>query len=177
MGIYRNEVLRLAADHPFARPLINSGRLSKPCTLDGSPLNTPDEDSFGPEMRPGSVCRDAPITIGGKADWLLRHLGNCFTLLVLGGEAEKAALSALQGTEDLQAITIGFDGDGALPSVRIEDAQGFMEQAYQLQPGTAYLIRPDQHVCARWRRLDAKRVVSAMERALGKQLVESGAGR
>jgi 3-(3-hydroxy-phenyl)propionate hydroxylase len=144
--------------------------------LDGSPLNTPDEDDFGPDMRPGSVCRDAPIITGGKPTWLLGQLGNRFTLLVYGGATENAALADLQGTQDLQLLTIGFDSDCGLPCRRIDDVQGFIEHAYQLQPGTCYLIRPDQHVCARWRRFAVKRVITAMQRALGKLLEESRMG-
>ena len=40
--IFRDAVLKLAKDHPFARRLVNSGRLSVPARLDDSPLNTPD---------------------------------------------------------------------------------------------------------------------------------------
>ncbi len=174
--VFRDEVLRLAADYPFARTLINSGRLSRPCTLDGSPLNTPDEDDFGPHMRPGSVCRDAPIITGGKPAWLLGQLGNRFTLMVHGGAAENPVLANFQGMQDLQLLTIGFDSDCGLPSRRIDDVRGIIEYAYQLQPGSCYLIRPDQHVCARWRRFDVNRVITAMQRALGKLLEETRMG-
>jgi hypothetical protein len=37
--IFRDAVLDLAEHHEFARPLVNSGRLSVPCVYDGSPLN------------------------------------------------------------------------------------------------------------------------------------------
>src|SRR6185436_2806414 len=39
---FRDAVLGLAKRHPFARALVNSGRLSLPATLSGSSLNTPD---------------------------------------------------------------------------------------------------------------------------------------
>ena len=41
--IFRNAVLDLAVHFDFARPLVNSGRLSVPCTYDGLSLNGPDE--------------------------------------------------------------------------------------------------------------------------------------
>lgn len=39
---FRNAVLNLAREHPFARGLVNSGRLSLPYVYADSPLNTPD---------------------------------------------------------------------------------------------------------------------------------------
>ena len=47
------------------------------------------------------------------------------------------------------------------------DAQGWMAKRYDAQPGTTYLLRPDQHVLARWRTLDSARLQAALARALG----------
>ena len=38
---------------------------------------------------------------------------------------------------------------------------------YDMQPGTVYLIRPDQHVAARWRRFDSSKARAALARCLG----------
>jgi 3-(3-hydroxy-phenyl)propionate hydroxylase len=43
-----------------------------------------------------------------------------------------------------------------------------MARRYDAKPGTAYLLRPDQHVLARWRSLDSARLQAAMARALGR---------
>jgi 3-(3-hydroxy-phenyl)propionate hydroxylase len=43
--------------------------------------------------------------------------------------------------------------------------EGLLAQRYDARPGTAYLLRPDQHVAARWRRFDLAAVRAAVARA------------
>ena len=79
---FRDATLALARDFPFARALINSGRLSMPTAQTGSPLDTPDADgdwAGGPA--PGQAMVDAPLGEG----WLIDRLGRDFTLLTFGG--------------------------------------------------------------------------------------------
>ena len=45
--------------------------------------------------------------------------------------------------------------------------EGAAAQRYDARPGTCYLMRPDQHVAARWRRFDAGEVRAALARATG----------
>jgi 3-(3-hydroxy-phenyl)propionate hydroxylase len=45
------------------------------------------------------------------------------------------------------------------------DGKGRFAERYDSAPGTVYLIRPDQHVAARWRVFDASRVNEALARA------------
>ncbi len=46
------------------------------------------------------------------------------------------------------------------------DAQGQVHSRYGVtRPGAAYLLRPDQHICARWLRLDAQRLDAALRQA------------
>ena len=47
----------------------------------------------------------------------------------------------------------------------LADAQGLVARRYDAKPGTTYLIRPDQHVAARWRAFDPARVRAAVARA------------
>ncbi|HEY8977594.1 MAG TPA: FAD-dependent oxidoreductase, partial [Burkholderiaceae bacterium] len=83
--VFRDAVLELAKSHPFARTLVNSGRLSTPSTLHGSSLNTPDVDAFRGAMAPGAPAADAPVTLpDGTPSWLLAQLGAGFTVLVAG---------------------------------------------------------------------------------------------
>jgi 3-(3-hydroxy-phenyl)propionate hydroxylase len=51
----RNAVLELAGESPFARPLVNSGRLSTATILKDSPLSSPDENSFESQVQLGAV--------------------------------------------------------------------------------------------------------------------------
>jgi 3-(3-hydroxy-phenyl)propionate hydroxylase len=149
--LFRDAALELAREHPFARRIVNSGRLSVPATLHGSSLNTPDGDTFAGTQMPGAVLLDAPVQHGGRSGWLLRTLGPDFTLLVFG--KAPAWASALPQVKLLQ---VGTD---------VLDAQGLMAKRLDARPGTAYLVRPDQHVCARWRNLDEAAVRAALATA------------
>ncbi len=149
--LLRDAVLGLARDHPFARRLVNSGRLSVPSTLHASPLNTPDVDAFDGAMVPGAVAADAPLVRSGISTWLLHELGPDFTLLVFGTAPIWAARLPLQ------VLVIG--------AASLEDRDGAATLRYDARPGTAYLLRPDQHVCARWRAPGEAAVRAALARA------------
>ena len=152
--LFRDAALDLARDHAFARRLVNSGRLSVPATLDASPLNTPDEDAFEGAMRPGAPAADAPLLKGGRPTWLLRELSPGFTLLVFG----PPPVWATHANADLLAI----DGQA------LSDAEGLATQRYDARPGTAYLLRPDGHVAARWRKPTAAAVQAAIARVMSR---------
>ncbi len=49
----------------------------------------------------------------------------------------------------------------------IVDAQGLVAKRYDATPGTTYLLRPDQHVVARWRTLDTAKLQASLARATG----------
>ena len=139
-------VLDLAGALPFARSIVNSGRLSVPCIHDGSVLNGPDQPQMPARSRPGSVCPDAPTPEG----WLLNRLAPGFTLLTIGADAPG----------DFAAHGMALPRLALQPSAELTDR--FLGQA----AGAVYLIRPDQHVAARWDRFDAAAVAAALARAL-----------
>ena len=45
------------------------------------------------------------------------------------------------------------------------DLKGLAAQRLDATPGSAFLLRPDQHLCARWRRADAGKILAAVRRA------------
>jgi 3-(3-hydroxy-phenyl)propionate hydroxylase len=153
--VLRDAVLELARTEPFARAFVNSGRLSTPTPYLQSSLNTPDADTFAGTMRPGTPCADAPVrTPEGRAGWLLNRLAPGFCLLSFGpalvGEVSAGGVVA-------RVLAVGTD---------LLDAEGLLAQRYDGQPGTVYLIRPDQHVAARWRRFDLAAIQAALRRCL-----------
>lgn len=152
--VFRNAVLDLAERHAFARPLVNSGRLSVPCTYDGLSLNSEDALTGGPaRTRPGSPCPDAPVADG----YLLSQLGGDFILLTFDADAPDTL------TED--GITARRLGLSAL-----NDATGALAGRYLGQaPSAVYLIRPDQHVAGRWDRYDESAIRAALRKACAKE--------
>ena len=182
--VFRDAVLGLARDHPFARKLVNSGRLSTAATLADSPLNTPDVDQFDGAMVPGAAATDAPIAIGGQADWLLHQIGGRFVAMHFPDVIDKSA------TARAFAEALGDDGKPSgerapdFPRVdallvhpanvaasaandvpAVTDTEHVLAARYDARPGTTYLFRPDQHVCARWRSFDGEAVRNAVARA------------
>ncbi len=130
---FRDAVLALAGRASFARPLVNSGRLSRPCTY---PLPGAD-DGLPQGARPGSVAPDAPLPAG----WLIELLGDQPLLLALGCAAPEVpdlAQLQLDRTPEIIARYLG-------PA-----------------PHALYLIRPDQIVAARWISADTETISAAL---------------
>ncbi|WP_104205471.1 FAD-dependent oxidoreductase [Billgrantia saliphila] len=178
--LFRDSVLELAEHYPFARRLVNSGRLSMPCRYDGSPLNGHEAEGLPRELRPGSPAKDAPVRVAGRPAWLLNQLGDRFVLLLDGrvdsarAEALKAELAPLlERRDDLEVLIVGPAPHALteLPrSTLIEDAEALVGERYGLTGGIGYLIRPDQHVTARWNSVTADAVDEALNCALGRHL-------
>jgi 3-(3-hydroxy-phenyl)propionate hydroxylase len=184
---FRNQVLALAKHYPFARKLVNSGRLSMPSFLTDSVLNTPDTDAFEGQMVPGAPMDDAPVQVNGQDAWLLDQVGKGFQVMLFVDAPPSpdvlAQLAALQGPSGRDACgsaplranesvpvtsLIVAPSPLNIPGVKvIVDSQGLVAKRYDARAGTTYLLRPDQHVVARWRTLDAAQLQAAVARAIG----------
>ena len=151
---WRDAVLELAGEHPLARPLVNSGRLSRPAVLHASPLNGPDER---PDTLPvGAPAPDAPLLRDGRADWLLRQLGGDWALV-----AREAHPVPMPGIRPL--LLADTPRAGAW-----HDHSGLAARRLGLLPGECALIRPDQHVAARFSTCAPGPVLRAHAKGMGR---------
>lgn len=124
---FRDATLALASAAPFARPMVNSGRLSVPCVY---PLLGPDAEGLPTPSRPGAVAPDAPLGNG----WLLDEFGGEMSLLAVGCEAP---------------------ADTGLKVVRPEVTELLRRRYLGRAESAVYLIRPDQVIAGRWLTADA----------------------
>ncbi|MEW2912592.1 FAD-dependent oxidoreductase [Leisingera sp. JC11] len=151
--VLRDAVLDLSEQYEFARPLVNSGRLSVPCTYDGSPLNSADALNGPERTRPGSPCPDVPL----GDEFLLDKLGDKFVLLTIDADAPDVIEE--EGIE-VTRLALSIKDDKTLA----------LQERYlgKLESGV-YLIRPDQHVAARRPSFDENLIRHAIRRAIGKE--------
>ncbi len=157
--VLRDAVLALAPKAEFARRMVNSGRLSVP-TAYQTPLSTVDRELFSGGPASGAPIPDFPLVNETGAESFLSEIrgtgikGPGFCLLV-AGDCDLASIG------DLKIIRIGDS------KLAFRDKAGYLTSRFDTKPGTAYLIRPDGHVAARFRKPDMRQVIDAMKRAMG----------
>jgi 3-(3-hydroxy-phenyl)propionate hydroxylase len=152
----RDEVLRLAETYQFARRLVNSGRLSLPCSLAGFALQSPDDPAMNGAMGPGTACADAPVLDAkGQSGWLLDHLGGEFVVMSFGRPAPVR--------QDVRRLVIASEPVAGVETLC--DETGLLALRYGGRDGAAYLIRPDQHVTARFAEPTADKIAAAWAKA------------
>jgi 3-(3-hydroxy-phenyl)propionate hydroxylase len=151
----RQAVLSLAKETEFGKRMINGGRLSLPSIYD-SPLSTADGEQWQAGPRPGTSMPDAPITApSGESLYLTDAFVRAGTRFALLAFANGAAVDVPLGVE---VIRIG-GSDG------FSDGAGLVGARYDAKPGTAYLLRPDGYVAARFRNPTRATLDAAMARA------------
>jgi len=170
-SLLRDAVLSLSLTQAFVRPLYH-WRTSRPHAYVHSALNAPGDDNALFTEGPGHGAPPQNVRLGPDT-FLLDHLGGGFDLLYF--TTQEAIPLALQETLarwrekgfPLRVIAIGSAMPVAGADLTLADAQGHCRQRWGIRAsGGAYLLRPDQHVCARWLNLDAQRLGDALRHAL-----------
>lgn len=157
---FRDAVLGLAKHHAFARPFVNSGRLSQAVSYAGSSLNAASSDNFDRGPEPGSPGIDAPVDTDNGRGWLLSQLGDRFVALLFSdddGVCENLRSAMGDAPAVLQVARSGDATDG-----RYVDGRGLAWRRYGASPGTTYLVRPDQHIAGRWSEADVRKLGAAL---------------
>ncbi len=169
--LLRDAVLSLSLTEAFVRPLYH-WRTSRPHEYTGSMLNSSGDDNALFTAGPAHGAPPRNIRLSAD-DFLLDHVGGGFDLLYFTEAAaipaplQKVVATARERGVPLQVIAVGAAQPVAGADLTLADADGHFRRRYGVQAsGAAYLLRPDQHVCARWLTLDATRLEAALDSAL-----------
>lgn len=169
--LLRDAVLSLSLSEAFVRPLYH-WRTSRPHEYSHSSLNAVDDDNALFTQGLGHGAPPANVRLADN-DHLLDHLGGGFDLLVfsdtptLSPELQAAVAAWRAKGVALRVSAVGRATAAAGVDQCLVDHLGHACRRWGIPAaGAAYLLRPDQHVCARWLTLDAPRLNSAMNQAL-----------
>ena len=171
--LLRDAVLSLSLSQSFVGPLYH-WRTSRPHEYGNSPLNSMGDDNLLFKAGPGHGA--PPLNVRFAPDsYLLDHLGGGFELLYFtSGKAIAAQLQAVVAGVRARGVAVRLVAVSSHAASAIEgadlvldDSEGRCRARYGVMAdGAAYLLRPDQHVCARWMALDANRLQAAFKAAL-----------
>lgn len=165
--LLRDAVLSLSLSQSFVRPLYH-WRTSRPHEYTQSAFNCPGDDNALFQSGPGHGAPPLNVRLGPD-EFLLDHLGGGFDLLYFtSGQTIPGPIQATIAWARGQGLPIRVHALGSTDPVdgadcHHADPDGRVRQRYGVTAGgSAYLLRPDQHVCARWMTLDAARLQSAL---------------
>ena len=169
--VLRDAVLSLSRTQDFVRPLYH-WRTSRPHEYTHSVLNSSGDDNALFTAGPAHGAPPQNVRLGAD-DFLLDHLGGGFDLLYFSDAAAvPQPLQDVIAAVRVRGVPVRLTAIGATDAVQsadlsLPDTDGQLRQRYGIPfSGGAYLLRPDQHVCARWLTLDATRLQAAFDQAL-----------
>ncbi len=170
--LLRDAVLSLSLTQAFVRPLYH-WRTSRPHEYTHSALNSTGDDNALFTAGPGAGAPPRNVRMGPD-DYLLDHVGGQIELLwFTDGQAVPEAVQAVVRAHRARGVPVRCTA--VAPSAEavsgadrtLTDAHGHVRERWGVPAsGAAYLLRPDQHVCARWVTLDAHRLDQALQQIL-----------
>jgi 3-(3-hydroxy-phenyl)propionate hydroxylase len=167
--LFRDAALSLARQHPFARSLVNTGRMAVANSYSASSAC----DATG-GLSVQNVAFEWADGSKGRVNDLLRWADGCLLVLLFGDASASALhrLRALAETAPVRCVQVlGSDErPGALEHVR--DPKGHLQGACHVFGHAWALVRPDSYVAATGESVDAA-LVHAVGRAMGATLEKS----
>jgi 3-(3-hydroxy-phenyl)propionate hydroxylase len=169
--LLRDAVLSLSLTQSFVRPLYH-WRTSRPHEYTHSELNSHFESADS--LNQGLAVGAPPQNIQFESNnYLLDHLGGGFELVYCTGtdsipqDIQGAVEQAKQNGIPLKLVAISNSSSQVLGAdvTCLDPTQRFATR-YGVSEGGAYLFRPDQHICARWTKLDAPQLTQSLKKAL-----------
>lgn len=167
--VMQQAVLSLAMNHEFLRGLLH-WRTSHPIDYADSPLTWKDatEPGFKGGPGPGAPARNVKLKSGG---YLLDVFQPAFQVFVFGSDEaawKQAHADVMQLRErGMRVRLIAVRMDDVEPKgadAVVDDSDGHAHALWGADGGAVYVLRPDQHVCARWKVGSAATVRGAIER-------------
>jgi len=153
--VLRNAVLGLAREHAFARPLVNTGRMSIGNPYPDSPAVT----------AAGWSLPNVPIALPDGARSTLVGLAQSVGTAFVGILYAPARGDELAGFAHLEAAGLPFRffvcGPGG-----IGDPEGKLKAVLKAEPGSFALVRPDLYLAALVPNADPARAEAALRKAL-----------
>ena len=161
--VLRDAVISLARTFPFARPLVNTGRMSVAYQYDTSPLVTSG----------GMAVQNIPLTGSGDESGALLDLfegDNCFLALWfseygLNSNHMKIIATLQRQTPQLRWAVYSAAGRG---TKNFRDHGGKLKQVLDITQDCVCLIRPDMHLAAKLFSPTVASVRNALDKAMGR---------
>jgi len=172
--LLRDATLSLSLKHEFVRPLFH-WRTSRAHVYRFSPVNSIGDDNqeMMPELENGAPIPN--LNLSGK-QYLYDELGLDFNIIYFGNEAslpdslQKEVNELRSQGVPLNVIALSSENTatiGADKTFKV-DAQ-LLQARYGASEGQIYLIRPDHHICGRWKQY----VPGSLENAFQKFIKKS----
>ncbi len=143
--LMRDAALSLALDHPFAGQLANPRQMTA-YTYADSPAVVLSQDAFEQGPKVGAVFQD--VALNGQ--FLSDQFGDGFTILCFGEALKTELEKASNDKDDITIVSLSTSSSAS--------------NHYGAEEGTAYLIRPDLHIAAKWKDTDATTILDTYRR-------------